>query len=38
MKKHLLSLLSILLMTFALQAQDATENAKKNKKEENKDE
>ena len=33
MKKHLLSLLSILLMTFALQAQDATENAKKNKKE-----
>ena len=33
MKKHLLSLLSILLMTFALQAQDTTENAKKNKKE-----
>ena len=33
MKKHLLSLLSILLMTFALQAQDTTENVKKNKKE-----
>ena len=33
MKKHLLSLLSILLMTFALQAQDTTENTKKNKKE-----
>ncbi len=33
MKKHLLSLLSILLMTFALQAQDTTENANKNKKE-----
>jgi hypothetical protein len=33
MKKHLLSLLSILLMTFALHAQDTTENVKKNKKE-----
>ena len=33
MKKHLLSLLSILLMTFALQAQDTSDNAKKNKKE-----
>ena len=33
MKKHLLTLLSILLMTFALQAQDTTENVKKNKKE-----
>ena len=30
MKKHLLSLLSILLMTFALHAQDTTENVKKN--------
>ncbi|MBR5603517.1 MAG: hypothetical protein IKW51_04820 [Bacteroidales bacterium] len=33
MKKHLLSLLSILLMTFALQAQDTIQNNDKNKKE-----
>ena len=33
MRKHLLSLLSILLMTFALQAQDANQNVKKSKKE-----
>ena len=33
MRKHLLSLLSILLMTFGLQAQDANQNVSKNKKE-----
>ena len=33
MKKHLLSLLSILLMTFSLQAQDTIQNVDKNKKE-----
>ena len=33
MRKHLLSLLSILLMTFSLQAQDTVQNASKNKKE-----
>ena len=33
MRKHLLSMLSILLMTFALQAQNADQDVKKNKKE-----
>ena len=33
MRKHLLSMLSILLMTFALQAQNTDQDVKKNKKE-----
>ena len=32
MRKHLLSMLSILLMTFALQAQNTDQDVKKNKK------